>query len=75
MNNFTLKVFRSKDGHIYPNDIHYHGGIDLMQQWAFDHLAANGMYMIAPELSDLFFDLAAAHGWKIEITEDFEVKH
>ena len=60
----TLKVKIINDVY-YPYDKHEFGGTDFKQITLFRHLFPEGYCDTLCE--DLLYDLAEAHGWKVEL--------
>ncbi len=67
---FTLKLIKKKNGDLFPNTKHAHGGTDLMQRWAFEHLMHAGYSFCPAEWSEFIFEMAASHDWGIEISRE-----
>lgn len=63
---FTLKVIDdAASGLIMADKVHAMGGRDLLQEHAFAHLFPGG---VCPwVMRSLLFDLAEAHGWRVEV--------
>lgn len=65
---FTLKVIHDHKNRLFKsNKKHFYGGIDTTQEMAFLHLIPSGE--VDEGWEEILFDLAAAHNWKIEVTD------
>jgi len=73
---FTLKVIEDeKTGFMRADNRHLHGGIDMLQIYAFEHLLPGGVCPWTHR--ELLYGLAEAHGWGVIVTvvkEDTEAE-
>lgn len=63
---FTLKVIDDEEQGVYrADDLSVHGGTDLLQIHAFNHLFPSGECLWV--FRELVFEMASLHGWEVKV--------
>ena len=60
----TILKIKKLDNYFVSDNAHYHGGIDVKQNYLFNHLFPTGLCHESE--IDLLLALADAHGWTVE---------